>query len=350
MKIATIIGTRPEIIKMSRLVPLLDKRFQHTFVFSGQHYSENMVNIFFQEMGVRSADHFLGVKSSEYSDLIPPMVRKLRDIDPDYVLVYGDTNSTLAAALAAKRLNKKVIHVEAGLRSFDKRMPEELNRVLTDHISDLLFTPTTYTDALLKKESITENVFVVGNTVVDAVLNYRPKFERSDVLDRLELTPGGYFLMTLHRQELVDNPRDFKEVIYALGQIKRKIVFPIHPRTKKRLSEFGLTLPGNIMTTPPLGYFDFLKLLKESEVVMTDSGGLQEEAITLKTPCVTLRQFTERMETVEIGANFLVGYDRDGIRRALKEIFEGDLKHRIKTMRNPYGDGTASEKIVETLS
>jgi UDP-N-acetylglucosamine 2-epimerase len=350
MKIVTIIGTRPEIIKTSRLIPLLDKKFQHTFIFSGQHYSENMVNIFFQEMGVRNADHFLGVKSSEYSDLISPMVKKLRDIDPDYVLVYGDTNSTLAAALAAKRLNKKVIHVEAGLRSFDKRMPEELNRVLTDHISDFLFTPTTYTNALLKKEGITENVFIVGNTVVDAVLNYQPKFERSDVLSRLGLTPGGYFLMTLHRQELVDNPRDFKRVITTLGQINRKIVFPIHPRTKKRLSEFGFTLPGNIMTTPPLGYFDFLKLLKESEVIMTDSGGLQEEAITLKTPCVTLRQFTERMETVEIGANFLVGYDSNNIKQALSEILEGDLKQRIKTMKNPYGDGTASEKIAKTLS
>jgi UDP-N-acetylglucosamine 2-epimerase (non-hydrolysing) len=346
----TIIGTRPEIIKMSRLIPLLDEKFEHTFIFSDQHYSENMVDIFFKELGVRKADYFLNAKSSEYSDLIPPMVKKLARVDPAYVLVYGDTNSTLAAALAAKRLNKKVIHVEAGLRSFDRRMPEELNRVLTDHISDFLFTPTIYTNNLLRREGISNNVFIVGNTIVDAVLTYLPKVDKSDVLEKLNLSPGGYFLMTLHRQELVDNPKDFKEVIRTLGEIDRKIIFPIHPRTKKRLSEYNLILPKNVVTTPPLGYFDFLKLLKESEVIMTDSGGLQEEAITLKTPCLTLRQFTERMETVEMGANFLVGYDGKKIKNGLSQILDGDLKNRIKKMKNPYGDGTTSQKIVDALS
>lgn len=348
--ITTIIGTRPEIIKMSRLVPLLDKKFDHSFIFSGQHYSENMVDIFFEELNVRKPDHFLGVRSSEYFDLMPPMTKKLGKINSDCVLVYGDTNSTLAAALATKKLGKKLIHVEAGLRSFDKRMLEEFNRILTDHISDYLFTPTKYTEKLLERESLTKNVFAVGNTIVDAVYAYKPKAEKSKILDELGVKSEDYFVLTLHRSELVDNPVDFKKVIRALGSVGNKIIFPVHPRTEKNLSKFGVKLPKNIISTKPLGYFEFLKLLKEATLVMTDSGGVQEEAITLKVPCLTLMQCTERMETIEIGMNFLVGYDENKIKNGIDKILRGDLKENIKNLNNPYGDGNTSKKIIDILS
>lgn len=350
MKVVTIIGTRPELVKMSRLIPLLDDKFEHTFIFSGQHYSNNMVKVFFDELGIREPDHFLNVRSSEYSDLILPMVKKLREMNPDFVLVYGDTNSTLAGALAAKRLNKKLIHVEAGLRSFDKRMPEELNRILTDNISDFLFTPTEYTNELLNREGITDDVFIVGNTVVDAVYYYMDRIKDSEILSSLDLDKNDYFLLTLHRQEVVDRKESLTKVIEALSMIDGKIVFPIHPRTLLRLKEFNLKLLENVKVIEPVGYFDFLNLLKNSNIVLTDSGGVQEEAITLKIPCLTLREFTERMETIKIGANFLVGCDADRIKKGVEMAVKGNLKEKIKKMSNPYGDGTASKKIIKVMN
>lgn len=343
MKLVTIIGTRPEIIKMARLIPLLDDNFNHCFIFSGQHYSKNMVDVFFEELEVRKPDVALDIKSSKYEELVPKLTSKVKDLDPDIVLVYGDTNSTLAGALVANKLNKKLIHVEAGLRSFDKIMPEEINRILTDHISEFLFTPTPYTENLLKKERITKNVFVVGNTIVDSVYHYLPKTEKSDVCDRIGL--DDYFLLTLHRQELVDKKEIFKGVLDAFSDIENDIIFPIHPRTKKRIKEFGINLPKNITTIPPVGYFDFLKLLKESSVVITDSGGVQEEAVTLRVPCVTVRKNTERMETVNIGASTLTGYNPDKIIESVDNMEKKDLSN----IKNPYGDGTASEKIIEKI-
>ena len=349
MKIVTVIGTRPEIIKMSKLIPLLDKHFDHTFVFTGQHYSENMVDVFFDELKVRKSDYYLEVKSSEYSDLIKPILNKLKEINPDTVLVYGDTNSTLAAAIASKLINLRLIHVEAGLRSFDKEMPEEVNRVLTDHMSDLLFTPTTYTKELLKKEAIGKNVYLVGNTIVDAVYAYLGMIKKSSILDKLNLEPQTYYLLTLHRQETVDRKERCEKIITTLSLIDQKIVFPIHPRTEKKLAEFGLHLPKNILRINPLGYFDFLNLQKNAFLVMTDSGGVQEEAITLKVPCITLRKSTERMETVLAGVNFLAGIEPNSIKKYLDVIHTGKVHKKIKKIPNPYGDGKASEKIIKKL-
>jgi len=349
MKIVTVIGTRPEIIKMSRLIPLLDKHFDHTFIFTSQHYSKNMVDIFFNELDVRIPDCFLYTKSSEYPVLIKSIINELTNINPDYILVYGDTNSTLSAAIASKILKKRLIHVEAGLRSFDREMPEEINRILTDHMSNLLFPPTKYTESLLKREKIVDNVFIVGNPIVDAVYSYLPKIERSNVLNTLNLRKKDYILLTLHRQETVDKIDRFKKIIKALILIDKKVIFPAHPRTEKRLVEFGLKLPQNVKKIKPLGYFAFLQLLKNSSFVLTDSGGVQEEAITLKVPCITVRKSTERMETIRAGVNFLAGIEPESIKKYVDLIIEGSIHKRIKTVKNPYGDGKTSEKIIKQL-
>ena len=349
MKIATVIGARPEIIKMSRLVPLLDKNFDHTFIFTGQHYSKAMVDIFFEDLGLRQPDFSLNTMSSDYHVLMESILGKLKEVNPDYVVVYGDTNSTLATAICAKKLNKKLIHIEAGLRSFDKEMPEEMNRILTDHVSDFLFTPTEYTKRLLKNEGIIKNVFVVGNPVIDTVVSCSSKVDGSSILNDLGLEEGEYFLLTLHRCETVDNPEKIKKLIGMLASIDRKIVFPIHPRTEKALKEFNLTLPENVIKTGPLGYFDFLRLLKSSFLVMTDSGGVQEEAVALRVPCLTLRNFTERMEIVELGVSFLVGIEPDMIRQHIDYIINNNVREKLRQIENPYGVGKTSESIIEIL-
>jgi len=349
VKIATVFGTRPEIIKMSQLIPLFDKHFDHKFVYTGQHFSENMKDIFFSELKVRNPDVILDSKSSDYQVLIKSSVDALREINPDYVLVYGDTNSTLSASVAAKILNRPIIHVEAGLRSFDKEMFEEVNRIVTDHFSKILFTPTKYTEDLLHNEGIFNNVFVVGNTIVDAVKFYSDKIAQSRILEKMNFSAGEYVLLTLHRQETVDRPDRLEKIIAALSQIDQKIVFPVHPRTELRLNEFNISLPKNVTKMPPIGYFDFLKLLENSFFVMTDSGGVQEEAITVKTPCITLRKSTERMETIEAGANFLVGFDTEKIVNHAKLAAQPEMQEKVKAIRNPYGDGTTSKQIVEIL-
>jgi UDP-N-acetylglucosamine 2-epimerase (non-hydrolysing) len=347
--IATIIGTRPEIIKMCRLIPLLDKNFDHKFIYTGQHFSTNMSDIFFSELKVRNPDINLDIKTSDYPRLISSCVKILKKINPDQVLVYGDTNSTLSGTISAKIINKKLIHVEAGLRSFDREMFEEVNRIVTDHLSQFLFTPTKYTKSLLNKEGLIENIFVVGNTIVDAVNFYSKEIENSDILNKLSLEKNEYILLTLHRSELVDRPERFKNVIKAIRKISDTIVFPVHPRTKMKLKEFKLTLPKNVKEIEPLGYFDFLNLLKNSSLVMTDSGGVQEEAITLKVPCVTIRRTTERQETVELGANFLTGFEIEKIIKSVKEIEEEQIRDKIKKLPNPYGNGKTSEKIIKIL-
>jgi UDP-N-acetylglucosamine 2-epimerase (non-hydrolysing) len=351
MKMVTLIGTRPEIIEMSRLIPLLDRNFDNTLIYTGQHYSAKMADVFFKDLEIRAPDHSLNIQSSEYHVLLKPITEKLKSIDHECVVVYGDTNSTLASSISAKPvLRKKLIHVEAGLRSFDRDMPEEFNRMLTDHMSDFLFTPTSYSRKLLKDEGLENGVFVVGNTIVDAIYYYIDQIERKTILDDLDLLEKDYFLITLHRQETVDDFERMKKIVSALCEIKHTFVFPVHPRTDKRLQEFGIELPQNVIKIEPLGYFEFLKLLKESSLVLTDSGGVQEEAVTLKRPCLTLRNFTERMETIRAGVNFLVGTEPEDIRNHVEMIQKnGDIRQKLETMKNPYGDGRASEMIVRIL-
>jgi len=349
-KIHTIIGTRPEIIKMSQLIPLLDGNFEHRFIFTSQHYSKNMVDIFLDELGVREPDIFLGVKSSDHSSLKDAIRPKIAELKPDYVLTYGDTNSTLAAAMATKELEINLIHVEAGLRSFDNSMPEEMNRIKTDGLSDYLFTPTELTKHFLGKEGITNNVFVVGNTVVDACLTYsKIANEKSKILDELKIEKDNYVLVTAHRQENVDNPERLLKILNSLSDLPLTVIFPIHPRTKKRVTENNYKIHENIRVIDPLGYLDFLKLMMHSSLIITDSGGIQEEAITLKIPCLTIRTSTERWETIITGGNFLVGVEPDLVKYHAKMILESGLGRRMRKVPNPYGDGTTSEKIIEIL-
>ncbi|MBI2547525.1 MAG: UDP-N-acetylglucosamine 2-epimerase (non-hydrolyzing) [Candidatus Aenigmarchaeota archaeon] len=356
--ISTIIGTRPEIIKMSRLIPLLDKNFDHRFVFSGQHYSKEMVDIFFEQLKVRQPNHVLTpgklehkpMASSDYTYLLPAISNEIRENNPDYVIVYGDTNSTLAAALAAQKFGKKIIHIEAGLRSFDERMSEELVRILVDHMSELLFVPTDLESMFLEKEGIKNNKFVVGNTVVDACLYYSDIADKeSRILENIGLQKDEYAFATIHRAENVDSPEKLIKILRALATLDKQVVIPMHPRHKKRLNEFGYNVPSNIKTIEPLGYIDALKIMKNAAYVLTDSGGVQEEAITLKVPCITLRETTERWETVSAGANFLTGIDPRLINYKAKMILGTDVKTKIQNIPNPYGDGKTSERITNIL-
>jgi len=378
VKFVTVAGTRPEIIKLSLLLSLLDKEYEHILIYTDQHYSSSMRDVFFDELGVRKPDYNLGVCTSDYSKLEEKIYLCLKNENPSYVLVYGDTNSTVAGAKAAKRVNSKLIHLEAGLRSFDERMPEERNRIYVDRISNYLLTPTILTKNFLEYEGL-YNAYIVGNPIVDVCKNACSTALREKTKDRLQLD-DDFLLITAHRQENVDNPHILKKLMKYLSEVEEQCVFPIHPRTKRRLKEYNISLPKNVKTTEPLGYFDFLNLLYNCSVVLTDSGGVQEEAITLKKPCITLRETTERWETVILGGNVLFPLNRsekleeEAKRRlsrseyvraletqfnfplytnkfSLNEVIE-EMKEReqhIKSLKNPYGETNVTHMIFESI-
>ncbi|VVB66541.1 UDP-N-acetylglucosamine 2-epimerase [Candidatus Gugararchaeum adminiculabundum] len=351
-KIATVFGTRPEIIKMSRLIPLLDARYGkgHKFYYTSQHFSKNMMDVFFQELGVRAPDKILQVNSSEVDKIVAALQPEFEADKPELVVVYGDTNSTLASAIAAKNAKCKLAHVEAGLRSFDKKMPEEKNRLKIDRKSDYLFAPTELQRKFLELEKAKGKIFVVGNTVVDACLHYVQKSEGNPILHIVGVEPGAYILLTAHRQENVDRPKRIVKLLHELATIGQKIVFPMHPRTKKMFQEKGIKLPENIRVIDAVGYLEFLKLMKNASVIITDSGGVQEEAVALKVPCLTIRESTERWEAIEAGGNFLVGLEPRLCKYYVKMILESGLGAKMRSASNPYGDGTASKKIDEKIA
>jgi UDP-N-acetylglucosamine 2-epimerase (non-hydrolysing) len=328
--IVTIAGTRPEIIKLSELVRLLgsSQQYNHVLVYTGQHYSDNMKSVFFDELRIKP-DYDLRCDGSDVGTLKESMVKFLSNIKPPYVLVYGDTNSTLAGALAAKEVGSKIVHIEAGLRCFDLNVPEERARIQIDSMSDYLFPPTELARTFLSYEQIEENVTVTGNLVVDVC---RRLAKIADEHGRQDL-PSEYFLLTMHRQENVDERERLEMLRKHLSGIKHKIVFPIHPRTKNNLAKYNIGLPDNVTTIEPTSYLEFLYLLKNCRLVMTDSGGVQEEAIVLRRPCVTLRHVSERWETLLLKANVLFPlYRRD----SLSQVVESMLGARID--RNPYGE------------
>lgn len=348
MKIVTIVGARPQFIKAAPLSRELRKRHREILLHTGQHYDENMSAVFFRDLGIPEPDVHLnaggGSHGEQTAKILAGIEQVLQNEQPDWVLIYGDTNSTLAGALAAAKLHIPIAHVEAGLRSFNRRMPEEINRVVADHLSSLLLCPSEVAANNLATEGITKGVHVVGDVMADALLAAAARADNSKVLERYKLKPQGYLLATVHRAENTDDPTRLSAILGAFADIARPILFPIHPRTRKVIANAGLNLPANVLACEPLGYLDLVRALRDAEFALTDSGGLQKEAYWLSVPCITLRDETEWVETVEAGWNILAGANRSTI------------SHSVATFKRPYshpvlygGDGLAAERICEAL-
>lgn len=347
-KICTVIGARPQFIKAAPVSKVLRKEFNEILIHTGQHYDNNMSSIFFDELDIPKPDYNLAIGSGGHGKMTGEMLIKLEEIylkeKPDYVLVYGDTNSTLAGALAASKLLIPVIHIEAGLRSFNMNMPEEQNRILTDHISSLLFAPTETAIKNINNEGLREKGINVGDVMYDAVLNFtKLANEKSKIVNELGLKPGEYMLTTIHRAENTDNIDRLRNIIEALNSAKTQIVLPIHPRTKKYIQEYGLRFGDNIKCIEPIGYLDMISLESNASKIVTDSGGVQKEAYFMDKPCITMRDETEWVETVNVGWNIIVGTDKEKILNAINN-FEAP-----KDKPDIFGDGHASEKILESL-
>jgi len=354
MRIVTIIGARPQFIKAAVVSRVFRSSpdFEEFIIHTGQHYDDNMSDIFFQELGIARPNYNLGIGSGSHGvqtgRMLEAIEKVLVDISPDYVLVYGDTNSTLAGALAATKLHLPVAHVEAGLRSFNRAMPEEVNRVLTDHVSELLFVPTPGAAQNLAREGVEEDrVYWVGDVMYDAALHYGAKAEEhSKVLEKLGLTKRHYILCTVHRAENTDAPARLLVILHALAELAAElpVVIPIHPRTRKQLSHSDLAAElGKLHLTEPVGYLDMMMLEKNARLIATDSGGVQKEAFFHGVPCVTLRDETEWIELLKMGWNRLAP-------PTSKELVISALRNSLATrpavQENPYGDGHSSEHIV----
>jgi UDP-N-acetylglucosamine 2-epimerase (non-hydrolysing) len=353
--ITFVLGTRPEIIKLSPLIRECERRsLPFSIIHTGQHYSDSLDDVFFERLDLPEPDHNLEVGSQPQGEQTGEMIigieRILRDEQPDAVLVQGDTNSVLAGGITTSKLDIALSHVEAGLRSFDRRMPEEINRVVTDHVADYLFAPTENSREYLQAENVPNNqIHVTGNTIVDAVEEHtKLADEKSTVLSDLDLTAGELVLLTAHRAENVDDEERFADLLSGVRRFAEQrdlpVVYPIHPRAEKRIDEFGLNVPDQIRRIEPQGFLDFLKLEQSASLILTDSGGVQEEACIVGTPSVTLRDNTERPETVEVGANRLAGTDPDDVVAQASEMYE-----QSDTWENPFGDGDASVRILNTL-
>lgn len=339
MKLVTIAGTRPEIIKLAHLVPLLNKNFDHKFVYTGQHYSPNMSDIFIEELNI-APDYDLQSNTSEINAIKEKMLPILKQLQPDWVIVYGDTNSSMAAALAADEIKSKIIHVEAGVRDFDMHVPEEPLRIRIDEMSEYLFSPSSFCTTVLSYENINGKVFTSGNLVTDVCKSLSNIASNKPLPQSI---PNEFLLLTLHRPENVDNPRNLELLMKHVGSTDRNIVFPVHPRTQKNLQKFGINVPSNVVLIDPLGYIEFLSLMLKSRLILTDSGGIQEESITIKKPCITLRHTSARWETILLGSNILFPPDRED---RLDEVITKMIDKKIN--KNPYGEN-AAHKIVEVL-
>ncbi len=357
MKVAAVIGTRPNFIKASVVVPELERKHEVCVIDTGQHYDGEMSSVFVKELDLPVPHINLRVRNNSSLSQTWMILKKLQRVflkeKPDLVMVFGDTNSTLAGALAAVKMFIPVAHVEAGYRSGDWTMPEEINRILTDHCSLQLFSPTKdAVENLINEGIMEERIFFVGSVTANAALKYIDKAEkRSNVLEKLCLN-DHYCVLTLHRPENVDDKNVLQRILDIVGEIKEfEFVFPIHPRTLKRIKENNLRLPENLIKCNPLGYLDFLKLLKNSFAVLTDSGGIQEECMVLGIPCLTLRKNTERTITLKHRGNLLVGTDRGLVLGAMKQIMEGELGEVMrKTVKPKYWDDKVGHRIMKCLS
>jgi UDP-GlcNAc3NAcA epimerase len=350
MKIVSIVGARPQFIKCAPLSRELRKVHQEILIHTGQHYDHDMSDIFFEELNIPKPDYNLGIGSDNHGEQTGKMLTEIEKVilkeKPDLMLVYGDTNSTLSGALAAVKLHIKVAHVESGLRSFDRSMPEEINRVLTDHISDFLFCPTQTAVDNLSKEGITQGVHLVGDVMLDALsYNLKVAKKKSKIVEELGLEKKEYLVTTVHRPNNTDSIDNMRSIIEALGDSGTPVVFPVHPRTEKVLQEYGLLerMPENVRLIKPLGYLDMLMLMVNARKILTDSGGIQKEAYKLGVPCITLRENTEWIETLEGGWNVLVGTDCRKIIEAVNRISPIQSKES-------FWWATSSEHIVSIIS
>jgi len=358
-RILNVIGARPNFMKMAPIHKLMLKHgsLQPLLLHTGQHYDAKMSKVFFDDLQLPQPDVYLGVGSGTHAVQTAQVMLKVEQVmlehKPDLVVVVGDVNSTLAASIVAAKLWIPVAHVEAGLRSFDREMPEEINRILTDTLAELLFVTEKSGEVNLLKEGIApERIHLVGNVMIDSLLEHREKARASTILQRLEAATKEFALITLHRPSNVDTPKNLGQLLDAFEVIQRqiKLLFPIHPRTLKMLDEFGLKSRiermKNLLLLEPIGYLDFLKLMDNAAFILTDSGGIQEESTVLNVPCLTLRENTERPITIEQGSNILVGTDADRIIHESLSILSGHGKHsRIP----PLWDGQAAERIVRII-
>jgi UDP-GlcNAc3NAcA epimerase len=353
VKIATILGARPQFIKAAMVSMEIAQydTIDEIIIHTGQHFDKNMSYIFFDEMGIPEPDYNLGIQSLSHGAMTGRQLEAIEKVllkeKPDWVLVYGDTNSTLAGALAAAKLHIPVAHVEAGLRSFNRKMPEEINRLLTDHIAELLFAPTDTAEANLIKEDIEKKkIFKVGDVMYDVALYFdRVANEKSNILKKLKIKPKQYILATVHRQENTDDPEKLKNIFSGLADAPLPVVLPLHPRTKKKLNEYKIPLNGQIHPIDPIGYLDMVLLEKNANMIVTDSGGIQKEAFFHKVPCITLRNDTEWVELVEHGFSTLTGADKDKIVTEYQKIIDKSSEYNIDL----YGDGKTRKKIVNLL-
>ncbi|WP_396267889.1 non-hydrolyzing UDP-N-acetylglucosamine 2-epimerase [Ideonella sp.] len=350
-KVVTIVGARPQFVKAAALSPRLQETgtLSETIVHTGQHFDRTMSDIFFEEMKIPDPKINLGIGGGSHGQNTGRMIEALERVFieecPDTVLVYGDTDSTLAAAIAASKMGIKLTHVEAGLRSYRRAMPEEINRVLTDHVSDILYTPCQSAISNLLKEGIAESkIHNAGDVMLDVVRRFQGIAKtQSNIVRELNLSQARFSLMTLHRKENVDSKASLERIFSGIAQSGVDTVFLIHPRTTKMIESFGLKIPANVRVIAPVGYIDMLALIEASSLVMTDSGGLQKEAYFLNKPCVTLREETEWIELVEAKVNVLVGSNPELILSALSKT---DWPVQFNAV---YGDGRAAERIAEDL-
>jgi UDP-N-acetylglucosamine 2-epimerase len=358
-----VLGTRPQIIKSAPLIHLAnrDKQLDLGVIHTGQHYDYEMTKVFFEELDLLDPIVNLNVGSGTHAQQTARTMLRLESIlqkqKPDLVLVPGDTNSTLAGALTAVKLHIPVAHIEAGARSYDMKMPEEVNRRLTDHCSSLLFTPTeNCTKNLLNEGIYRKTIYQAGDTMYDVLLQQLPKAEKTNILNELNLKPKSYAMLTAHRPENVDNPKNLKNIFEAMMNLTPlTTIFPAHPRTRKQLQTLKLynkiQKQEHVKLIDPIGYHEMLKLIKNAKFILTDSGGMQKEAFWLSTPCITLRDNTEWIETIQLEANWLTGPNPQKIGKKVHEILEDkeQIRKKLRRLPNPFGDGKASQKIVNII-
>jgi len=351
MKIVSIIGARPQFIKEAPLLNELKKKHKVLIIHTGQHYDNEMSNVFFKELNIPKPHYNLGIGSGLHGKQTGEMLASIEKVlikeKPELVIVFGDTNTTLAGAIAASKLNIKIAHIESGMRSFDRTMPEETNRVLTDHISNILLCSTKESIANLKIEGV-KNLHLVGDVMIDSIKsNIKSIEDKSNIMKRLGLKRKDYILATVHRASNTDNKNNLQNIVDAFIESKEKIIFPVHPRTYKYLKLYGLDKKlkkSNIVLIKPIGYFDMLVLEKNAKKITTDSGGVQKEAYFFKVPCITLRNSTEWVETVKDKWNILTGANKSKIIKAIINFSPKGKQHE------DYGKGNASKNIVNVIN